>query len=38
MLPQKFSDLVDGVVDNAFEDVVKIDLRVEAVELGRAEQ
>jgi hypothetical protein len=31
---QQFVDLVDGVVGDAFEDVVEIELRVEVVEFG----
>ncbi len=35
---QEFGDAVDRVVGDAFEDVVEIELRVVAVEFGRAEQ
>ena len=31
---QEFVDAVDGVISDAFEDVVKIELWIEAVELG----
>jgi hypothetical protein len=35
---EQFFDAVDGVVGNSGEDVLEIDLRVESVEFGRAEQ
>src|ERR1035437_2344895 len=35
---QEFVDPADGVVGDAFKDVLEIDLWVEPVELGRAEQ
>ncbi len=35
---QEFADAVDGVVGDAFEHVVEVELRVKLVELGCAEQ
>ena len=35
---QELGDAVDGVVGDAFEDVVEVEFGVMAVELGRAEQ
>lgn len=35
---QEFGDAVDGVVGDAFEDMVEVEFRVLTVELGCAEQ